>query len=247
MGHPAVRAVFVQLVIAASQTGPDRCGASLGLVTSRSAQSHSSGDAPPQTIGSRHLGEKARVVVAVVQSDRGLQAVRILDQWIRRPLSTRRKCLRLAPMSSSVQPDHSSAQVRWFNRARLRIPDSGRRNRGYLCTHGNPSPIWPDRVASARTGMGAVRTRPQRINGGPKYVPRMHRRPLVPLMPGRERSPSEARAETLSRTSPDPKRRDLPRFPRRYVPDGSTFWLQGQACRAKPGRWEVRKLTARRP
>jgi len=31
-----------------------------------------------------------------------------------------------------------------------------------------------------------------------------------------------------------------------YVRDGSTSWLQGEACRAKPGRWEVRKLTARR-
>jgi 17 kDa outer membrane surface antigen len=27
-----------------------------------------------------------------------------------------------------------------------------------------------------------------------------------------------------------------------YVRDGSTSWLQGEACRAKPGRWEVRKL-----
>ena len=31
-----------------------------------------------------------------------------------------------------------------------------------------------------------------------------------------------------------------------YVRDGSTSWLQGEACRGKPGRWEVRKLTARR-
>jgi 17 kDa outer membrane surface antigen len=28
-----------------------------------------------------------------------------------------------------------------------------------------------------------------------------------------------------------------------YVRDGSTSWLQGEACRTQPGRWEVRKLT----
>ena len=28
-----------------------------------------------------------------------------------------------------------------------------------------------------------------------------------------------------------------------YVRDGSTSWLEGEACRTKPGRWEVRKLT----
>jgi surface antigen len=27
-----------------------------------------------------------------------------------------------------------------------------------------------------------------------------------------------------------------------YVRDRSTSWLQGEACRAKPGQWEVRKL-----
>ena len=27
-----------------------------------------------------------------------------------------------------------------------------------------------------------------------------------------------------------------------YVRDRTTSWLQGEACRAKPGRWEVRKL-----
>jgi hypothetical protein len=26
-----------------------------------------------------------------------------------------------------------------------------------------------------------------------------------------------------------------------YVRDGNASWLQGEACRAKPGRWEVRK------
>ena len=30
-----------------------------------------------------------------------------------------------------------------------------------------------------------------------------------------------------------------------YVRDGSTAWLQGEACRAKRGRWEVRKLNLR--
>ena len=30
-----------------------------------------------------------------------------------------------------------------------------------------------------------------------------------------------------------------------YVRDGSTSWLQGEACRAKPGQWEVRKLKPR--
>ena len=67
--------------------------------------------------------------------------------------------------------------------------------------------------------------------------------PRVPLMPGRERSPSEARAETLSGTSPTQNGVTCHDFLASYVPDGSTFLLQGQACRAKPGRWEVRKLT----
>jgi len=30
-----------------------------------------------------------------------------------------------------------------------------------------------------------------------------------------------------------------------YVRDGSASWLEGEACRATPGRWEVRKLKPR--
>ena len=30
-----------------------------------------------------------------------------------------------------------------------------------------------------------------------------------------------------------------------YVRDGSASWLEGEACRAMPGRWEVRKLKPR--
>ena len=136
--------------------------------------------------GYRVALEGARVVVAVVQSERGLQAVRILSM----DTSTAKHAAEDAAGSHSCcRQSNGTVRARTSemvqSRARLRILHSRRRNAGYFCTHGNPSPIWPHRLASGAMGVGAVRTRPKGINGGGSTSRECTARPRVPLGPGR--------------------------------------------------------------